>query len=221
MTGLLDRLSHALGLGLPDYGMAAAIILLLYAIQAELRFGARARSYRGGQPDRGSTLLLSAVSGVPIIGFVLVMKSQSSHTIFGFPFALPGWAIWPLPTPESAALGWIGVALATVGLLFRLWAVLTLRERYTRTLLVHDDHRVARKGPYAFVRHPGYVGSLLCLNGLALASGSVAVAAVSIAATFASYAYRIRAEDAMLVANFGSEYEHYRRDVAALIPFVF
>jgi protein-S-isoprenylcysteine O-methyltransferase Ste14 len=88
-------------------------------------------------------------------------------------------------------------------------------------LLVHDDHRVERTGPYAFVRHPGYVGSLFCLNGLALASGSAAAGAVSIVATFASYAYRIRAEDTMLVATFGREYEDYRRHVAALIPFVF
>jgi protein-S-isoprenylcysteine O-methyltransferase len=221
MTSLLDDLSNAFGLGLPEYGMTAAIILLLYAIQAELRFGARARSYRAGARDRGSTLLLSAASIAPILGFVLVMKTQSSGTLFGLSFRLPGWAMWPVPSHNAAVVGWTGVAIAALGLLLRLWAVLTLRDRYTRTLLVNDDHRVERGGPYTIVRHPGYVGSLLCLNGLALASGSVVVGAVSVAATFLAYAYRVRAEDEMLVERFGKEYDDYRRDVAALIPFVF
>ena len=218
---LLDRLSDFLGLGIPEYGTAAAILLLLYALQAEVRFGARARSHRVGASDRGSTILLSIASIVPIMGFVLAMKARSTGTLFGFRFALAGWSMWPAPGRGAAVLGWTGVALASAGLLLRMWAVLTLRERYTRTLLVHDDHRVERRGPYGVVRHPGYVGSLLCLNGLALASGSVSVVAISMAATCAAYVYRVRTEDAMLIASFGSDYQDYRRAVAALIPFVF
>jgi len=117
-------------------------------------------------------------------------------------------------------IGWTGVTLGILGILLRLWAVLILRERYTRTLLVHDDHGIERGGPYRFVRHPGYVGSLLTLNGVGLASCSAAVFAASVAATFVAYAYRVRVEDAMLVDTFGDEYESYRREVAGLIPFI-
>jgi len=105
-------------------------------------------------------------------------------------------------------------------LIIRLWSVLTLRQRYTRTLLVHEGHTVERGGPYRFVRHPGYLGSLLCLNGIALASGSALVFVASLAATSAAYAYRVRVEDAMLVAAFGASYESYRREVGALLPFI-
>jgi len=35
-----------------------------------------------------------------------------------------------------------------------------------------------------------------------------------------AYVYRIRVEDAMLVAAFGAPYEAYRREIKALIPFV-
>ncbi len=115
---------------------------------------------------------------------------------------------------------WVGVALAACGVLVRLWALLTLRHRYTRTLLVNDDHRVERGGPYRFVRHPGYLGSLLFLDGIALASGNAVTLVVSIVVTLAAYAHRIRSEDAMLVAAFGEEYDAYRREVPALIPFV-
>jgi protein-S-isoprenylcysteine O-methyltransferase Ste14 len=60
----------------------------------------------------------------------------------------------------------------------------------------------------------------MCLNGLALASGNWIVFAASMAATLAAYAWRIRAEDAMLVAAFGAAYETYRREVHAVIPLV-
>jgi protein-S-isoprenylcysteine O-methyltransferase len=107
-----------------------------------------------------------------------------------------------------------------LGLALRLWAVLVLRERYTRTLLVHESHAVERRGPYRIVRHPGYLGSLLTMNGIALATGNGAVLIASLVFTLAAYAYRIRVEDAMLVAAFGDSYESYRREVRALVPFV-
>ncbi len=99
-----------------------------------------------------------------------------------------------------------------------LWAVLTLRHRYTRTLLIHDGHTIERGGPYRFVRHPGYLGSLLCLNGVALASGSLPVFVAAVCATLAAYAYRIHVEDALLVAAMGPAYERYCREVGALLP---
>ena len=92
------------------------------------------------------------------------------------------------------------------------------RSGYTRTLLVHQGQTVERSGPYRFVRHPGYLGSLLCLNGIAPASGSALVFVASLAATSAAYAYRVRVEDAMLVAAFGESYESYRREVGDSCP---
>jgi protein-S-isoprenylcysteine O-methyltransferase len=94
-----------------------------------------------------------------------------------------------------------------------------LRERYTRTLLMQEEQTIERRGPYRLVRHPGYLGSLLALNGTALASGNAVVFTASIVATGAAYAYRVRVEDAMLVAAFGDPYERYRREVGALLPF--
>jgi protein-S-isoprenylcysteine O-methyltransferase Ste14 len=70
----------------------------------------------------------------------------------------------------------------------------------------------------SFVTPVTYVGSLLCLNGVALASGNALVLAASVLATLSAYAYRIRVEDAMLIAAFDAAYEGYRREVGALIP---
>lgn len=208
MSGVLAPL-----LAMPGYGLAALVILLLYGIQSEVRFGARARAVRAGPADRYSTLALSLAAVVPVLGFVLAMKAGSPS----FAALLPEW-FRGAAMPGLPATAWAGVAAAACGAALRLWAVLTLRERYTRTLLVGEEHPIERGGPYRFVRHPGYLGSLLCLNGVALASGNWVALVASLAVTITAYMYRIKAEDEMLVARLGAAYARYREQVGALFP---
>lgn len=198
---------------LPAYGLGGLAVLLLYAIQSELRFGSRARSHRTGTSDRNSTLAVSFSSAVPTLGFVLAMKGYSP----GVSSWLPAW-FREAVLPSLPLVAWTGVMLGVLGLGLRLSAVLTLRERYTRTLLVQTEHTVERSGPYRWVRHPGYLGSLLCLNGIALSSGNAAVLAASLLATGAAYSYRIKVEDEMLVWALGAPYAEYRSQVRALLP---
>jgi len=208
MAELISRFT-----ALPTYGLGGLFVLLLYAVQSEIRFGARARAHRTGASDRKSTLAVSVSAAVPVLGFALSMKAISSGTSHW----APEW-FRRATLPGLPLVGWIGVALGVVGLCIRLWSVLTLRERYTRTLLVQDQHSIERGGPYRWVRHPGYLGSLLCLNGLALASGNIVTFAASLVATSAAYAYRIKVEDQMLVQSLGSPYAEYQSQVGALIP---
>ncbi|HEY7902688.1 MAG TPA: isoprenylcysteine carboxylmethyltransferase family protein [Casimicrobiaceae bacterium] len=207
MAELISRFA-----ALPAYGLGAVVVLLLYAIQSEVRFGARARTSRPGPADRHSTLLVSMSAAISILGFALAMKANSPDLSWlpqGFrEAALPGMPL----------VAWLGVGLGIAGIALRLWAVLTLRERYTRTLLVQQEHAVETRGPYRWVRHPGYLGSLLCLNGIALASGNSIVLAASLLATSAAYRYRIKVEEDMLAGSLGNDYADYRRRVGALIP---
>jgi protein-S-isoprenylcysteine O-methyltransferase Ste14 len=208
MSELISRFTE-----LPAYGKGALVVLLLYAIQSEIRFGSRARAMRSGASDRKSTLLVSISAAVPVLGFALAMKANSS-AISSF---LPAW-FRDAVLPGLPATAWLGVALGFCGVLLRLWAVLILRERYTRTLLIQDEHSIERRGPYRWVRHPGYLGSLLVLNGIALASGNFITLLGSLVATWAAYSYRIKVEDKMLVTALGPSYADYRRQVGALLP---
>jgi protein-S-isoprenylcysteine O-methyltransferase len=198
---------------LPSYGIGALIVALLYAIQSEIRFGARARAVRAGGADRKSTLVLGISAAIALLGFALAMKADSA----AMSSVLPGWFRYA-GLPGLPALAWLGVVLGACGLALRLWSVLTLRERFTRTLLVQDHQAVERSGPYRWIRHPGYLGSLLSLNGIALASGNWITLLASLAATSAAYGYRIRVEDRMLTAALGAPYAEYRRQVSALLP---
>lgn len=200
-------------LTLPGYGRAALVVLLLYGLQSEIRFGKRARTMRAGGADRKSTLAISLGAAVSVLGFALGIKASSPRP----PSYLPLWFRGAV-LPGLPAIAWLGVTLGACGIALRLWAVLRLRQRYSRTLLVHDEHAIERGGPYRWIRHPGYLGSLLALNGIALASGNSVTLVASLIATLAAYRYRIAVEDEMLVAALGDSYAEYRREVPALIP---
>ena len=48
-------------------------------------------------------------------------------------------------------------------------AIRTLGKHFTYTLSIVDDHRIVDTGIYRLVRHPSYLGSLMCLLGLGVA----------------------------------------------------
>ena len=212
----LPALAGSLGFAARPYGLGGVALIVLFIIQSEVRFGERARSSQAGATDRKSSLALTVTTLVPIAGFVLAMKHAAELA------ARPvgGWvSLFGESLPGLPASAWVAAAVGLAGLGLRLWAVLTLRERYTRTLLTQEAQAIERGGPYRAVRHPGYLGSLLCLNGVAFTSGSAPVLAASLVATLLGYAYRIRAEDRMLIEALGEPYAQYRREVRALLPF--
>ena len=109
--------------------------------------------------------------------------------------------------PLSGPLG-LGVELAGVGL--RFWAMRELHGHYARTLRVVDEQRVVRSGPYRYVRHPGYLGSLLIGVGAALSARNVT-------AVGTAYGHRMDAEDALLRRDLPG-YADYAATTHRLVP---
>lgn len=71
---------------------------------------------------------------------------------------------WTDPKPLSMHL--LGVVLALAGWSLFIWSMAS-NPFFAETVRIQDDrgHRVASKGPYAWIRHPGYAGA--CLSFLA------------------------------------------------------
>jgi len=117
------------------------------------------------------------------------------------------------------AAGPLGVSLQAVGLGLRLWAMMTLRAAYTRTLRTSDDQPTVARGPYAVIRHPGYLGSLLVWVGFALTSRSPAVVVLAGGLIGRAYARRIAVEERLLERDLPG-YQDYARRTRRLIPYV-
>jgi protein-S-isoprenylcysteine O-methyltransferase Ste14 len=121
-----------------------------------------------------------------------------------FPLALV-YLLLARPAPTLLASG-LGVVL--VGLLVRAWAAGHL----------HKESGVTVTGPYAHVRHPLYLGTILILAGFVIAAGSLWIAAMIAAFFIFFYLPVFRREEQERVSGVPDLYELYRALVPALIP---
>lgn len=112
----------------------------------------------------------------------------------------------------------VGVALALFGVVLRYWSRRTLGRFFTIGVVTQEGHVVVRDGPYAFVRHPGYLGFLLFCIGLPLIVGNWPVLAALGGAMLILFSALIRVEDRLLVAELGEPYREYARRTARLVP---
>ncbi len=94
-----------------------------------------------------------------------------------------------------------GAAVASAGEALRLWAAGHLNK----------SREVTSSGPYRWTAHPLYLGSSIMGAGVAIASGSIAVAALIAIYLGTTITAAIRREEAFLRRTFGGDYDRYRR----------
>jgi protein-S-isoprenylcysteine O-methyltransferase Ste14 len=82
------------------------------------------------------------------------------------------------------------------------------------------EHRLVRSGPYAVVRNPIYASMLLVLCATAIIVTGWKPFAVALALFIAGTEIRVRTEERLLASRFGEEFESYKRDVSAYLPFL-
>ena len=103
-----------------------------------------------------------------------------------------------------------GSLLIAAALGIRLWALGSIDGNKKRVLVTW--------GPYRYVRHPLYSGSMLFALGTCLVAGSVTAALLL--CLFLIWFYRpcLHAEEQFLAARFGAEWDAYRRQTGMLVP---
>lgn len=109
--------------------------------------------------------------------------------------------------PTPATLG-IGLVLAAVGGAIRAWAAGHIRKDSTLTV----------SGPYAHVRNPLYVGSLLVGAGVTLAGGQPLFLGLFLLFYLLVYRRTALDEANLLTELFGEEYRRYAAAVPLFIP---
>ena len=126
--------------------------------------------------------------------------------LYAFALAL---FVWADPTPGSLAMGG---GLVLLGEALRLWATGHLNKNEALTVT----------GPYAFLRHPLYVGTLVVVAGftmMASSAWSLALFAVFLLFFFGYYMpYKGRIEGARLERLYGDDFRRYSSAVPTLVP---
>lgn len=120
-------------------------------------------------------------------------------------------------TLDGDAIRWLGVALFIAGGALRLWPVFVLGRRFSGLVAIQPGHRLVTNGVYGVIRHPSYLGLLIATLGWALAFRS-GVGLLLTALLLPPLLARMGAEEALLRAHFGAEYDAYCARTRRLIP---
>lgn len=121
--------------------------------------------------------------------------------------------------PSSEGAYYTGLVLTALGGALAIWARLFLGRNWSGFVTVKENHELVRSGPYAFVRHPIYAGFLLAILGTAIVEGQIRGFIAFVIALIAWH-FKAQLEERFMVDQFGPQYEVYRQQVKALIPFI-
>lgn len=169
----------------------------MFAMERLLRGGGDAASMAASGDDRHTTRDITTA---------IVIASVAPVVLRRVPFGR-------LPAPFAA----IGLGVQLAGLATRAWSMRSLGSFYSRTLRVQDEQHVVDTGPYRWVRHPGYAGSLLVWLGFALSSRSLPSAVLVTGLFSAVYRRRILAEELLLRRDLPG-YVTYSERTDRLVP---
>lgn len=190
----------------PPYAIAFGIAVLLWYIPDRISsFWLRSgRDPTAVQKDRGSYyVLIGAIVVGGLVGFLLATRWTGA--------AIP----WFRPQVTL-----VGIALTLLGGVLRFWAMFTLGRYFTFDVAVRAGQPVVQSGPYRFVRHPAYSGTLLSLFGIGVALANWASIVAILAGAILGLLYRVRVEEKALIESLGQPYVDYMRRTKRLIPFV-
>ncbi len=196
-----------------------------------IAFGALALWTFGRMPGVGTLLLPTIVHELFIaMGFLIRDRAKAARRhagaqlaayggtflVFGFFHAARTWRPELLTLTGYSLLATPGALLWLAGSLLAPFSVWTLRHSIS---IEPQARRMIRTGPYAYVRHPIYLGYCLQYGGLLMLYPSQ-VFGVVLVIWSALTLMRIRWEEHVLVTAF-PEYEEYRRTTVALLPLRF
>ncbi|MDV8149684.1 isoprenylcysteine carboxylmethyltransferase family protein [Arthrobacter sp. B10-11] len=118
---------------------------------------------------------------------------------------------WPLPGSRSLhRVSGAGLLLAGVGL--NVWAVAERRRRSAGPFELERPEELVTSGPYAFTRHPMYVGWWLIQLGAGTSAGSSWVLATLPAELLVEHHF-VLGEEVKLAELFGRSYPDYAEKV--------
>lgn len=135
----------------------------------------------------------------PVVAFLF--RRRTFIVLLGILAMVP----WAEPRPGMFA---VGIAVALLAEAWRVWAAGT----------IHKTEELTTGGPYAYVRHPLYVGSFLHALGFCFMSGHWVNFLIAIPVFVLLYGAAVSTEEAMLCKIFGERYVEYGRRVPRFVP---
>ncbi|NWG07945.1 MAG: isoprenylcysteine carboxylmethyltransferase family protein [Chloroflexi bacterium] len=121
-------------------------------------------------------------------------------------YQLPAWA------------GWTGGALIAGAVIVFWRAHADLGLNWSPTLEIREKHELITRGIYGVIRHPMYASQWLWSAAQALLLQNWIAGLASLAVFIPFYFLRVKAEEQLMLEQFGDQYRSYMEKVGAVFP---
>ena len=134
---------------------------------------------------------------------------------FTFSFMFANYRTWTL---INYSIYVIGVVIILAGAIIRWISIIQLSSAFTVNVVIANNHKLKTNGVYKYVRHPSYLGLLLIMFGFSVSMNSYISILIITIPMLLAILYRIKVEEEILEAEFGSEYSNYKNSTKKLFP---
>lgn len=115
----------------------------------------------------------------------------------------------------------IGMGLVVMGLILRIFSILTLKQYFTYSVAKVENHKLIETGLYKFIRHPGYLGQLIIFLGISTSMSNWLSIIVMMIPITLGYLNRIKVEERFMADQLGEDYLKYEAHTKRIIPMVY
>ena len=132
-------------------------------------------------------------------------------------YAATNWlhfANYSLPTWAS----WLGVVLTALSLFIFWRGHADLGVNWSPTLAIREKHELVTRGIYGIIRHPMYASQWLLALAQPLLIHNWIAGFLNLLLFIPFYLLRVKAEEQLMLEEFGDQYRSYMQNVGAVFP---
>jgi protein-S-isoprenylcysteine O-methyltransferase Ste14 len=183
------------------------IYFLAILVEIVIRAPLNKRRKQEKMSERRVTAQEKTLLGLLFLGMFLIPILYAATNWLDFAnYDLPDWA------------GWMGVVLIT-GAIFMFWrAHADLGINWSPTLEIREQHQLITHGIYGVIRHPMYASQWLWVIAQPLLLQNWIAGWLNLIVFVFFYFLRVKAEEQLMIEQFGEEYRAYMQRVGAVFP---
>ena len=179
------------------------------AIVAEMAVRAPINSKQRKEPksDRRITSQERDLLGLLFLAMFFLPLIYAATAFLDFAnYSLPSWA------------GWLGVVLIA-GAVFIFWrAHADLGLNWSPSLEIRENHELITRGIYGIIRHPMYASQIIWVIAQPLLLQNWVAGWLDLLVFIPFYYLRVKAEEQLMMEQFGEQYRIYTQRVGAVFP---
>lgn len=184
-----------------------AIYFLAIVIEMVIRAPLNQKRKQEKMSERRVTQQEKTLLGLLFLGMFLIPIIYAATRLLDFAdYTLPSWA------------GWLGVAFLA-GAIFVFWrAHADLGLNWSPTLEIREKHELITRGIYGMIRHPMYASQWLWVIAQPLLLQNWIAGFLNLLVFIPFYILRVRAEEQLMLEQFGDQYRSYMQKVGGVFP---